>query len=262
MEKKESDSPIEDLREQEFMGERTSLPFIVQTGLQGAESFDARSRRLVRAQARKSAHRSGQLDILPSSSGSPIGVWQSAKTGSVVSQQSLKSKFKLLSWQPRKSQNKNGIPHSEHPSILSPLVHSNIQGQSEVRQFVPAGLGPINVLPVPFSPTAQRILHFCHVDFKTNKFSLNPEGNWYSIARTDAGLLNAFLSTAAVFRNLHFGINDLEAVVHHRYEAVRLINRQLTNESESLCDELVTAVAVLVTAEVSAFSPMKSYFHS
>jgi hypothetical protein len=65
-----------------------------------------------------------------------------------------------------------------------------------------------------------------------------------------------------VFRNLHFGINDLEAVVHHRYEAVRLVNQQLTNESESLCDELVAAVAVLVTAEVSAFSPMKSYFHT
>jgi hypothetical protein len=158
--KKESNSPIEDLREQEFMDERTSLPFIAQTGLQGAGSFDARSRRLVRAQARKSAHRSGKLDILPSSSDSPIGVWQNANTGSIVSQQSLKTKFKLLSWQPRKSK-KKGAPHSEHPSISSPLAYSNIQGQNEVPLFVPAGLGPINVLPVPFSPTAQRILHFC-----------------------------------------------------------------------------------------------------
>lgn len=159
---KESDSPIEDLREQEFMDERTSLPFIVQTGLQGADSFDARSRRLVRAQARKSAHRSGQLNILPSSSGPPIRGWQSANTGSVVSQQSLKSKFKLLSWQPRKSRKKNRAPHSDYTSISSPVVYSDVQGRkNEVRQFVPAGLGPINVLPVPFSQTAQRILHFC-----------------------------------------------------------------------------------------------------
>jgi hypothetical protein len=97
-----------------------------------------------------------------------------------------------------------------------------------------------------------------YVDFKTNKFSLNPEGDWYSIARADAGLLNAFLSTAAVFRNLHFGLGDLEAVVHHRYEAIRLVNQQLTNKPGSLCEELVTAVAVLVSAEVSPFSPIKS----
>ncbi|KAK9249664.1 hypothetical protein V1507DRAFT_469999 [Lipomyces tetrasporus] len=210
-----------DLIDQE--SDELPLQFITITGLADAKKPDLASRRLVRAQARKSAYRSA-THALTSVSVKPEGP--------------LTSKFKLSSWQRRSSKKKlqevlsDSLNFSDEPPLLR----------------LTAEIAPINDLPIPMNTMTQELLHFYQFDMRTNSFALNPEGDWFTIARSNPAALHAFLSTIAVLRNLHLGIGDSTAVSHHRSEAVRFINREL-NATGQLSDVLIAAAAVLVNAE-------------
>lgn len=88
-----------------------------------------------------------------------------------------------------------------------------------------------------------------HLEFRANSFALNPEGNWYTFVRVHPAAFHAFLSAIAILRSFQLGIPDMVSVLNHRNEAVRLINKDLADNT-SLSDQLITAVSSLVVAEV------------
>ncbi|KAK9366205.1 hypothetical protein V1509DRAFT_630470 [Lipomyces kononenkoae] len=205
------------------------LQFITITDLIDAKKPDLATRRIVRAQARKSAYRAST---------------QALTTVTGKSEPSLKSKFKLSSWQGRSS--KKQLEGIALPSVISNFNHLS---NEHLPQKITSEIATINVLPIPMIPMTQELLHFYYFDLHTNSFALNPEGDWFNTTKTDPAALHAFLSTIAVLRNLHLGITDATAILYHRAEAVRFINRDLADADRRLSDVLIAAVAVLVNAE-------------
>ncbi|KAH8691241.1 hypothetical protein BGW36DRAFT_49091 [Talaromyces proteolyticus] len=215
------------------------LEFITVTDQAVASKSNAASRRLVRAQARKSAHRNKGAYA------------QAHATGSG----GTKMKFKLSSWKRR-----NSSTPMEKQSFGFAFVISDRQDYNSSEDCnIPSAsarltvdLGPINVLPVPLIPMTKELLHFYHNGLRTNSFALNPDGDWYDITRVDAATLHAFLSTIAVLRQLQLGLTNSVAVVHHRCAAIQHMNGRLSDPVQRLSDYLIAAVAVLVNAEVAS----------
>ncbi|KAK9319841.1 hypothetical protein V1517DRAFT_341325 [Lipomyces orientalis] len=224
-----TDDSLDEARNADHRRDELPLQFITITDLADAKR-DLASRRLVRAQARKSAHRSS-TNALTSVAGNSEGP--------------VTSKFKLSSWQRRSSKKK--LQEIALPAVLSDSL--NHLSHETVSPRLSAELAPINVLPVPMNPMTQELLRFYHFDLHTNSFALNPQGDWFKFARTDPAALHAFLSAVAVLRNLQLGIADSMTVFYHRSEAVRFINRDLIDPARQLSDGLIATAAVLVNAE-------------
>ncbi|RHZ70716.1 hypothetical protein CDV55_105936 [Aspergillus turcosus] len=90
-----------------------------------------------------------------------------------------------------------------------------------------------------------------HFEYRVDSFSINPEGNFFSVICNDAAALHALLSAVATFRNVQVGIEDQIAMVYHGSEAVRLINEKLADQEAQLSTLLIATVAALVIAEAA-----------
>jgi hypothetical protein len=131
-----------------------ALQFITTTGEEATEKPDPDSRRLVRAQARRSARR-GAVWVSTSSSNS--ATWSGNTLA--VSKQSYTSRFKLASWQSRKNKKKTAA--AAQSVILRKVLGFTLSEDGSVPLNFMVEVGPINVLPIPLIPTTEEILHFC-----------------------------------------------------------------------------------------------------
>jgi hypothetical protein len=111
------------------------------------------------------------------------------------------------------------------------------------------GLEPVNALPIPFFSNTSKILGF-YMSFNTNSLALNPDGDFFDVARSDAAILHGLVSVVGRIRSLDLGIEEDVDVLRHQAEAVTIINERLANGREALSDSLIAAVAVLVNQEV------------
>jgi hypothetical protein len=130
------------------------LQFITTTGEEATEKLDPDSRRLVRAQARRSARRSA---VWVSTTSSNSATW--SRNTLAVSKQSYTSRFKLTSWQSRKSKNKTAA--AAQSAILPNVPGFTLSNDGSVPLNFVVEVRPINVLPIPLIPTTEEILHFC-----------------------------------------------------------------------------------------------------
>jgi hypothetical protein len=150
------------------MDDRLALQFITTTGEEATEKPGPDSRRLVRAQARRSAHQSAVWVSMSRSNSTP-----GAGNTLAVSKQSYTSRFKLASWQSRKNKKKTAAAAQ---SVILPktpgFTHS--EDGSVPLNFV-VMVGPINVLPIPLIPMTEEILHFCML-FTEAEFSVDQTG--------------------------------------------------------------------------------------
>lgn len=88
-----------------------------------------------------------------------------------------------------------------------------------------------------------------HYSYSMNSVAVNPDGDFFSYARTDPALLHSILYLVALHHDLKFGASDSSESLYHGGEAFRVINRRLQDGVFS--DMTIAAVAMLVTKEVS-----------
>jgi hypothetical protein len=81
-----------------------------------------------------------------------------------------------------------------------------------------------------------------------NSVAINPDGDFFSHARTDPALLHSILHLVALHYNLKRGVSDSPESLYHGGEAFRLISQRLQDGIFS--DMTIAAVAMLVTKEV------------
>lgn len=81
-----------------------------------------------------------------------------------------------------------------------------------------------------------------------NSVAINPEGDFFSYARTDPALLHSILYLVALHHDLQLGVSDSYESLYHGGEAFRVINQRLQDGVFS--DMTIAAVAMLVTKEV------------
>ena len=82
-----------------------------------------------------------------------------------------------------------------------------------------------------------------------NSVAVNPDGDFFSHARTDQALLHSLLYLVALHHDLKLGVTDSSESLYHGGEAFRMINQRLQDGIFS--DMTVAAVAMLVTKEVT-----------
>ena len=81
-----------------------------------------------------------------------------------------------------------------------------------------------------------------------NSVAINPDGDFFSHARSDPALLHSILYLVALHHDLQLGISDSVECLYHGGEAFRVINQRL--QDGVFCDMTIAAVAMLVTKEV------------
>jgi hypothetical protein len=81
-----------------------------------------------------------------------------------------------------------------------------------------------------------------------NSIAANPEGDFFSQARTDPAVLPSILYLLALHHDLKLGLSDSPESLYHGSEAFMLINQRL--EERFFSDMTIAAVALLVTKEV------------
>jgi hypothetical protein len=81
-----------------------------------------------------------------------------------------------------------------------------------------------------------------------NSVAINPEGDFFAQARTDAAVLHSILYLVALHRDLKLGISDSPESLYHGSEAFKIINTRL--QEGVFSDKTIAAVAMLVTKEV------------
>jgi hypothetical protein len=151
---KEQDSPVQAGIAHRAWDDELPFQFITSTGQTPAGESDLASRRLVRAQARRSAHRKSES----ATSASKVNT-DSSRGAQDLSDQFHTSRFKLTSWQ-RKSRKKKGTVVSQQSKATPPL-ELDVYGLEIDSPRLQAGLGVINVLPIPLTPMTEKILYFC-----------------------------------------------------------------------------------------------------
>lgn len=131
-----------------------ALQCITTTGEEATEKPDQDSRRLVRAQARRSARQSA---VWVSTSSSNSATWNGHTPA--VSKQSYTSRFKLASWQSKKNKKKTAAAAE---SVILPKVPGfTLSEDGSVPLNFVVEVGRINVLLIPLIPMTEEILHFC-----------------------------------------------------------------------------------------------------
>jgi hypothetical protein len=150
---KEQGSPVQAGIAHRGWDDELPFQFITSTGQTPAGESDLAARRLVRAQARRSAHRKNE-----SATSALKANTDSSRRAQDLSDQFHTSRFKLTSWQ-RKSRKKKGTVVSQH-SKATPL-ELDVYGLEIDSPRLQAGLGVINVLPIPLTPMTEKILYFC-----------------------------------------------------------------------------------------------------
>jgi len=97
-----------------------------------------------------------------------------------------------------------------------------------------------------------------HHDFTQNSFAVNPEGSFFDFAVNDEGLLHSILSLVA----LHYDLSQnnrhdsvpygpiYDQGLYHQNQAVRIVNRKLSESGKHPTDALIATVALLANYEV------------
>jgi hypothetical protein len=141
-----------------------ALQFITTTGEEATEKPDPDSRRLVRAQARRSAHRSA---VWVSTLSSNSATWSGNTMA--VSKQSYISRFKSASWQ---SRNKKKTAAATQSVTLREVPGFTLSEDRSVPLNFVVEVGPINILPITLIPMTEEVLHFCML-FTRAEFSVD-----------------------------------------------------------------------------------------
>lgn len=124
------------------------LLFITATDLARVTGTDPVSRRLVRAHARRAAHyNKGSLTKL-----SPVAS---------ASEQPLSSRFKLSSWQRRNSRKKLPAEVTSTKLTYQMSLHHLGDEPFSPSLTLTTQVTPLNVLPIPITPTTHGLLQFC-----------------------------------------------------------------------------------------------------
>jgi hypothetical protein len=134
-----------------------SFQFITTTGEEAVGKSDVVTRRLVRAQARRQAHRNS-IGISPSST-----YTEDISSNGDSPLQSPKvhlSRFKLASWHRKKKAKR--ITHStESEKSLPETTNLSLSTYESSALKLYAEMGSINVLPIPLNAATENLLYFC-----------------------------------------------------------------------------------------------------
>ncbi|KAJ4289209.1 hypothetical protein N0V90_011551 [Kalmusia sp. IMI 367209] len=109
---------------------------------------------------------------------------------------------------------------------------------------------PFDVLPVPGSPELNILVKFYKSGARVNSIAINARSSWWSFIRNDPGLLHATLATWALYGTLVRRMNDLHVEkLKHKSEAIKEINRKISDPGGRISDELVGTVSILASFE-------------
>lgn len=81
--------------------------------------------------------------------------------------------------------------------------------------------------------------------------SFNPRSTWFTSALTDPVLFQSTLYSAALHFNSLRGTSDSQLAVFHRTHLLGMVNNRLRDARQSLSDQTIAAVALIVYTEVS-----------
>ena len=131
---------------------------------------------------------------------------------------------------------------------IRPKAHQNLRGvvlaeprANDIFRNVPS---PIDTSTLDTSA----LLEYYHTSFWDNSLSCNPEGQWLSVAFSDAAILHATLCLVA----LHKGRGrESNSYFWHRGEAMHLISKNLDDPRQAISDANIAAVAVLAASDDS-----------
>jgi hypothetical protein len=145
---------------------RLPFQFITTTGEDAVGKSDVVTRRLVRAQARRQAHRNN-TGLSPSSGYKED---DSVSGGSLPQSPKIHvSRFKLASWQRRKK-SKRVVEPTEAVTLSSEITEQSLSLYHLPTLKLIKGIGPINVLPIPLNPSTVELLYYCESDSATPSF--------------------------------------------------------------------------------------------
>ena len=82
-----------------------------------------------------------------------------------------------------------------------------------------------------------------------NSIAINPNGDFFSQARSDSALFHSVLFLVALHHDLLSGNNDSSQSLYHGGKAFQIINERL-GAAEAFSDMTIAAVAILANKEV------------
>ncbi|KAI0125304.1 hypothetical protein BJ170DRAFT_598120 [Xylariales sp. AK1849] len=92
-----------------------------------------------------------------------------------------------------------------------------------------------------------------HSSFLSLSHAMNPQGNWFDFITVDPAMTHGFMGLVAAMHNALAEWDDTTTIDHHRYEAVKYINKRLNIEGRDdtmpVSDGIIVAVSLLVNIE-------------
>ncbi|KAL8790887.1 MAG: hypothetical protein Q9195_006159 [Heterodermia aff. obscurata] len=105
------------------------------------------------------------------------------------------------------------------------------------------------------TPGTLALLEYYHTSYWDNSLAVNPEGQWLSVAISDAAMLHATLCLVALHKDQMHGVPPTNPYFWHRGEAMRLILKNLADPAHAICDATLAAVAILSASDNSTHLP-------
>ena len=126
-------------------------------------------------------------------------------------------------------------------------LHDDVFARSLANSVPFSILSPINLSIWGTSA----LLEYYHTSYWDNSLTVNPEGQWISVAISDAAMLHATLSLVALHRCQTHEEPLADSYFWHRGEAMRLISKNLADPEQATSDATVAAVAILSASDNS-----------
>ncbi|KAK5994942.1 hypothetical protein PT974_03331 [Cladobotryum mycophilum] len=164
--------------------------------------------------------------------------------GKAQGQGQYKGKFRLGSSSQQPKTMVTNRPEKRHDTISR--QHRTL-GSSNSMVFVNNRLDPFDSFVLALGRESEMLINHYFSTFRMNSVAVNPDGNFFSYARTDPALFHSTLYLVALDYNFRLGMPASSASLSHGGEAIRLIKERL--RERELGDMTIAAVALLVTKE-------------
>ena len=128
---------------------------------------------------------------------------------------------------------------------IMPKGHQPLRDVMSARSLAKNTLSKISSQIDTSTPEALGLLEYYHHSFWDNSLAVNPEGQWMSVAASDAVTFHATLCIVALHKVQTRGGPQTNSYFWHRGEAMRLISQNLADPEHATSDATIGAVAVL-----------------
>jgi hypothetical protein len=160
--------------------------------------------------------------------------------------------FELNSERPNVSSQQSNKPCDESVETLGRQkdLHLTAQlGSTSLRRHLGIGFGltPFQSLPIPYDPTANRLVEFLHHDALTNYQPLLEI--WFSIALEDVSSFHLIVSNAATLWNERNKVNTYEPTKHYNM-SINSVRARISDPIDRMSDGLLGAILGLACQDV------------